>query len=137
MIRAQSMVYSDHGHRAGAPRIVGIPSGISKEVRENVFDLGTGSARVAVEAKRRVGPDICVGIDLRKPLLNASGQQNITDTGFAMQRGTTDSPNPSYVGLSDTRLGGDRRADHNGDKWKTMRPPRALFLMVNNIITTL
>ena len=66
---------------------------------ENVIDLGTGSARVAVEAKRRVGSGMCVGIDLCKSLLDASARQNITDAGFTMQRGTTDSPNPSYVGL--------------------------------------
>ena len=35
---------------------------------ENVLDLGTDSARVAVEAKRPVGPGMCVGIDLCKPL---------------------------------------------------------------------
>jgi SAM-dependent methyltransferase len=86
-----------HGYRHNIRPFVNFANLVSGE---NVLDLGTGSAWVAVEAKRQVGPGICVGIDLCKPLLDASGRQNITDAGFTTKRGTTNSPNPGYVGLA-------------------------------------
>ena len=59
-----------HAHRRDVRPFVDFTNLVSGE---NVLDLGTDSARVAVEAKRRVGPGICVGIDLCKPLLSRIG----------------------------------------------------------------
>jgi hypothetical protein len=42
--------------------------------RENVLNLGIGSAQVAIEAKRWVRSGIYVGINLCKPLLDVSAR---------------------------------------------------------------
>ena len=59
-----------HAHRRDICPFVDFANLVSGE---NVLDLGTDSVRVAVEAKRRVRPGICVGIDLCKPLLSRIG----------------------------------------------------------------
>jgi tRNA A58 N-methylase Trm61 len=51
-----------------------------------VLDLGTGSAWVAIEAKRRVGDSrVCVGIDVCKELIEMDATSNVE--AYKLERG--------------------------------------------------
>lgn len=71
-----------HAHQCDVSPFVDIAAPSN---RENVLDLGTGSAWVAIETKGRVGQGVCVGIDLRKEVVKDDAKRNVTAAGFSTQ----------------------------------------------------
>jgi SAM-dependent methyltransferase len=78
-----------HAHRRDVTQFVDIAAPVPGEC---VLDLGTGSAWVLLEAKRRVGSGTCVGVDVCGELLKNIAKTNIRDAGFGLPR-STDNPN--------------------------------------------
>ncbi|KAF2193627.1 S-adenosyl-L-methionine-dependent methyltransferase [Zopfia rhizophila CBS 207.26] len=50
---------------------------------ESVLDLGTGSGRVIIRAKRRVGSALCVGLDCVPGFVDTDAPANIQASGFS------------------------------------------------------
>jgi SAM-dependent methyltransferase len=78
-----------HAHRRDVTQFVNIATPVPGEY---VLDLGTGSAWVLLEAKRRVSLGTCVGVNIYAELLKNIAKTNIRDAGLGLPS-STDDPN--------------------------------------------